>query len=561
MPLLAKAAALAVLLLTSNILASPSPVEARDALPTVDLGYNIQRATLYNETGQYYNFSNIRYAQSPTGDLRFRAPKLPLKDRSQVFTGETNRICPQADPAWLATAELFIPRYYQGETSFTPADFNTSAATSALPAQDPATTEDCLFLDVHVPKGIYDQRDKKKSPVLVQIYGGGYTAGDKRSVGNPAGLLQRSQNNNNTGLIYVSLNYRLGAFGWLAGPTFQSDGTANAGLYDQRMALEWVRDNIAKFGGDPGRITVFGESAGGGSVMHQITAFGGAPAPFQQAIPQSPGFAPMASTAQQEQVFNAYLALLNVTSIKQARKLPYQALQTANIKQVGLQSAYGLFTYGPVVDGIFAPSLPGQLLGRGQFAKNVKLMVGHNANEGLLFTSPFVQNSTDFENQILSVVPSIAAFPATVQYIANTLYPPVFDGSQAEAYTNPIARTAAAVAEATFVCNAFYLDKAFHNQTYSYLFAVPPAVHGEDVAYTFFNGPNSAVTAPSVALALQEYITHFAEFGYPSEKGVPFFPLYGGNASVQVLNVSSIRQARDDAANERCNWWQKALYY
>lgn len=67
------------------------------------------------------------------------------------------------------------------------------------------------------------------------------------------------------------MNYRLGAFGWLSGPTFQESGTANLGLYDQRLALEWVQANIHLFGGDPNRVTVFGESAGGGSIMHQIT--------------------------------------------------------------------------------------------------------------------------------------------------------------------------------------------------------------------------------------------------------------------------------------------------
>jgi len=72
-------------------------------------------------------------------------------------------------------------------------------------------------------------------------------------------------------VIFVSLNYRLGAFGWLSGPTFQEDGEANAGLWDQRFALEWVQKYICQFGGDPNRVTVVGESAGGGSIMHQIT--------------------------------------------------------------------------------------------------------------------------------------------------------------------------------------------------------------------------------------------------------------------------------------------------
>ena len=178
------------------------------------------------------------------------------------------------------------------------------------------------------------------------------------------------------------MNYRLGAFGWLSGPTFQENGTANAGLHDQRFALEWIQQNIAKFGGDPNRVTVFGESAGGGSIMHQITAYGGnnGPAPFQQAILQSPGFQPVVSNAQEETIFNDYLGLLNVTTLEQARQLPYSALQTANIIQVGLAS-YGQFVYGPSVDGDFVPQLPGLLLLHGQYDKSLRVMVGHNADE------------------------------------------------------------------------------------------------------------------------------------------------------------------------------------
>ena len=184
------------------------------------------------------------------------------------------------------------------------------------------------------------------------------------------------------------MNYRLGAFGWLSGPTFQeSGGIANAGLYDQRFALEWVQQNIAKFGGDPNRVTVFGESAGGGSVMHQITAFGGnTTTPFQQAVPQSPGFQPIVSSVQQENTFMAYMDLLNATSLAEMRSLPFSDLQKANIIQIG-GSMYGQFSYNPVVDGVFAPALPGQLLAQGHYPKNLRIMVGHNADEVGLFPS------------------------------------------------------------------------------------------------------------------------------------------------------------------------------
>ena len=180
----------------------------------------------------------------------------------------------------------------------------------------------------------------------------------------------------------MSFNYRLGALGWLSGPTFQENGTANAGLHDQRFALEWIQRNIHLFGGDPSRVTVFGESAGGGSVMHQITAYGGkkGPVPFAQALPQSPGFIPIVSNQQQEQSFRGFLEYANVTSLAEARALSSEQVILANAQQVGA-AVYGQFVYGPTVDGDFVTTLPGLALLHGQFAKDVKVMVGHNAQE------------------------------------------------------------------------------------------------------------------------------------------------------------------------------------
>jgi carboxylesterase type B len=233
-----------------------------------------------------------------------------------------------------------------------------------------------------VPKKVFDNAGKSKgAAVLVWIYGGGYTIGNKNGNGSPAGLIKRSLDHQGEGVIYVTLNYRLGAFGWLSGPTFQQDGTANAGLHDQRFALEWVQEHIAKFGGDPSRVTLFGESAGGGSTMHQITAYGGEkPVPFSQALPQSPGFPLLYTKTQQEHIFNDYLSILGVSTIEEARKMSFDQLQAANVKQVGA-SVYGWFVYGPAVDGDFVPALAGQLLQQGRFAKDLKVMVGHNTDE------------------------------------------------------------------------------------------------------------------------------------------------------------------------------------
>ena len=127
-------------------------------------------------------------------------------------------------------------------------------------------------------------------------------------------------------------------------------------------------------------------------------------------------------------------------------------------------------------------------------------------------------------------------------------------------YTNEIGRASAFISELAFTCNTFYLNKAFGNNTYAYYFTVPPALHGLDVPYTYYNGPNPSVLSDTVAIALQKYITQWAENANPNEPGVPFFPIYGNNATVQDLNITRIGDATDLAANYRCDWWQKGLY-
>lgn len=363
------------------------------------------------------------------------------------------RICPQASPAWELIAAVFDPDYLEGKP------FNLSATVAGLasasgsaPSQDPRTTEDCLFLDVVVPQNILKSASNIKNltsgaPVLVWIYGGGYTAGEK-SAYSPAGLIRASQVNSTQGIIFVSLNYRLGAFGWLAGPTLQSDGTANAGLYDQRLALQWIQDNIHTFGGDPNRVTVIGESAGGGSIMHQITAFGGlkGPAPFQQAVLQSPGFQNIASNLQQETTFDAFLSLLNVSTIEEARQLPSSALIKANIIQVA-NSSYGDFSFGPVVDGLFAPAIPGKLLLQGSYDHTLTLMLGHNADEGLEFTNP--ANDISFNTYLSSAFPTINTNVAN--YVEDVLYPPTMPGTLGTTgYSDETGRVVLLISESTF---------------------------------------------------------------------------------------------------------------
>lgn len=412
-----------------------------------------------------------------------------------------------------------------------------------------------------------------------RIYGGGYVAGSKQQGGlyNPSGLLNASLANGGQGIIYVALNYRLGAMGWLAGPSFQQQGgVSNAALYDQRLGIEWVKSNIHLFGGDPNQITLMGESAGGGSIMHQITAFGGQrPVSFQRAIPQSPGWFPISDQYTQENSTAMFLRYLNVSTIAEARMKSSAEVQRANLLTV-VGSAYGSYTFGPVVDGIFVPSQPGLSLLTGiAYAKNIQILAGHNTFEGPLFTPPYIQDDASIATYIKNNYPAVRQ--NVVNYITQTLYPAIYDGTYP--WTSPITRTIQIVTEQIFTCNTNYLARAYQNQTYNYEFAVLPAVHGIDVSSTFYRGQGSnlasGIYAP-VADAMQTYITNFAMTGDPNRPSLqsasgslPVFPIQGNNATEMKFNytiaagptvVPAIGVSVDPTVNQRCAFWQKGLY-
>ena len=310
------------------------------------------------------------------------------------------------------------------------------------------------------------------------IYGGAYTLGNKVQYP-PPGLLYRSEQGGREPIIFVAMNYRLGAYGWLAGPAFQASGTANNGLLDQRAALDWVQANIDKFGGDKDRVTVLGESAGGGSIIHHLTAYGGQDTPpFQQAISQSGAFQPLVSDQKDDNVYARLLELSNVTTFEELQALPAERLYNANALQVW-QSFYGQATYGPAVDGSYVPALPGVLFQEGRFNKQVRVVAGRNSQEGIGFTNPFVSTEDEvraFLQQFLST-----ASPEVLDYIQTTLYPPAPYTNGSLSYTDAIGRLSAIVQDSAFVCNSYYVDTAYAVQdtAYGYYFEVPPGVSDE----------------------------------------------------------------------------------
>ncbi|TVY14867.1 Carboxylesterase patB [Lachnellula arida] len=540
-------------------------------LPVVDLGYELHRAANVNSTSSvpYYNFTNIRFGQPPVGTLRFNPPVAPSEQHSKVITDGTEaiRTCPQATPTWELEAAEFLGAYLSGGnlTAYTSKPWNTTSGNQTIPTPGPGEVEDCLFLDVFTPTKVFDLAQNHTygsgAPVLVWIYGGGYTAGSKSLFGSPASLIARStQDGADDGVIFVELNYRLGVFGWLTG---NNDITANAGLLDQRLALEWVHNNIYKFGGDPNRVTVMGESAGAGSIMHHITSPPNYTQHFQRAIPQSPAFIPFLPS-QGKPMFDSILKVAstltgkNVSSASDLRALPFNTLYAVNAVAVGT-SPYGTFTFGPVVDNSYVPDIPLRRLAAGLYHQDITVMVGHNADEGLLFAPPYLQGNAEWYTEFKLLFPTMSN--QSITYVTEDLYPEAYNG---QPYNTTYGRTAQAISDYLVGCNAHLL--ASIPGSFGYYFSVPPAIHGEDIAYTFFNGDTSTsdegltVQAP-IATGFQDIIGTFVVAGGAGliEEGI--LP-YGENFTVTNIGVTNFKgQIGDPAARAaQCNFWTEAPY-
>lgn len=309
----------------------PGHISARSDLPTVDLGYAIYRGYLDNVTG-LNNFRGIQYAASPVGNLRWQKPQPPTTQTEPiVLSAEWPPVCPQSPAA-----------------PFTPS-----------PTPDPPGNEDCLYLSVIAPPAA------QELPVLFFIHGGGYGSGNEALVFNDL------MKNNGNGFVYVSIQYRLGAFGFLSSAAVHRHGVANAGLWDVKAALEWVNNHIDRFGGDPSRITIAGESAGGGAVMTLVMAEGGTwgTSLFQNALAASPylpqqynydgplpestyaGFAIAAGCLDENTPAD------DATVFACLQAADSETLQKANQK-VNSAGRYGSWSFIPVTDGEFLRDLP-----------------------------------------------------------------------------------------------------------------------------------------------------------------------------------------------------------
>ncbi|KAL2880077.1 hypothetical protein SGCOL_004460 [Colletotrichum sp. CLE4] len=197
-----------------------------------------------------------------------------------------------------------------------------------------STVDRSPIVDLGHHKVIVEQAFIYAAPVIVWLHGGSYVLGHKNFAAHPAGLIAKAQEDGSDGVIHVALHYRLGLFGWMSGPAFiEQGGVANLGLRDQRLALEWIWENIHLFSGDPDNVTVLGEFTGGGSILHQLTASSSSSgAPFKRAILKSPGFEPMEGPAKQNLQYRrvlewaSYFSNSTVSSLDDLKQLPFDVL-------------------------------------------------------------------------------------------------------------------------------------------------------------------------------------------------------------------------------------------
>lgn len=340
----------------------------------------------------------------------------------------------------------------------------------------------------------------------------------------------------------------------------------NVGFQDQRKALEWVQTYIHLFGGDASRVTVMGESAGGGSILHHITARGGEgdPPQFQQAILQSPAYVPRPYASQAEDSFSAFLGAANASGLADLTALDSYDLQVAN-KLSQAADFYGVFQFGPAPDGEYVPDLPERLLAEGRYHKGVKVMVAHNTFEGQRYTDPAATNSSAFDAYMRLYFPEMP--DAVLEELSTEVYPAVYNDTSAFPWATPFDRLMTAVADFTFTCHAYFAGEALGTENggapaYSYLFSVPPGTHTLDVNYSFYVNAtwSTLVTNATLAGVLQGYLTAFAEAGDPNRGGLPAFPVYGEGFADLNLNATFVDVVRDPAANSRCDWWREASY-
>ena len=452
----------------------PAPVKVEDGLLQ---GSSEDGLTIYR---------GVPFAAPTVGDLRWRAPQ------------------PAGKWDGVREAARFAPGPMQG---------------GSPPS---GKSEDCLYLNIWTPAKSADDR----IPVLVWIYGGGFGAGATSEPVYGGEKLARK------GVVLVSVAYRVGRLGFLAHPELSAESpnhvSGNYGLLDMIAGLRWVQKNITAFGGDPARVTIFGESAGGIAVS-MLCASPLAKGLFHGAISESGGsFGPPRHTtfpgenlkrlADAERAGKAYADSANVSSIAELRKISADTLPAGR----GFGMAW------PIIDGWVIPDDQYKLYEAGRF-NDTPILVGYNSDEGASFMPPRTPEAYiagvqlrygPFAERLLK------AYPACSETVPKTARDLARDAAFGW-HTWSWARLQAKMGTA----RAFYYYFDHHpDRPEGSPRAGYGSPHGQDVAYVFQHlnplSSDATDTDRAISEAMATYWTNFAKHGDPSGEGVPTWPAF-----------------------------------
>ncbi|KAK4555725.1 hypothetical protein LTR86_006945 [Recurvomyces mirabilis] len=340
---------------------NPSQPPGQPITNLVDLGYSQYEGYSAQGVNQWLG---MRFAAPPVGDLRWRAPQSPPQNTSSGVLSAKN-FGATCIGYWIYTQET------------------------------DSINEDCLYLDVFAPQ---NATTESKLPVWFFIQGGGYAADSDQNFNLTQAIVQ-----SNYSMVFVAINYRVGAFGWLSSEKVREDGDLNVGLLDQRFALEWTQKYIHLFGGDPEHVVIHGDSAGAGSVAFQMAAYGGRDDHlFVGGIAESPFWPTHRTVSEMEFQFDRFAANVSC-SADQAKNGDIMAclrskdsatLQSADIPETfpGGDNGTAEWYFLPVVDGNFSQDLLYNQFEQGRII-HVPIMVGDDTDEGTGFV-PNATNST-----------------------------------------------------------------------------------------------------------------------------------------------------------------------
>ena len=484
-------------------------------------------------------FRGIPFAAPPVGDLRFRAPRPPeawagVRDAREFSAG---------------SMQTFLP------------------GIELLGAWEQPVDEDCLTLNVWSP-GL----DDAKRPVLVWIHGGGFASGSGSTpIYDGQHLARRGD------VVVVTINYRLGALGYFYNPHLTDSDDPHAGNYgmrDQVAALQWVRDHIAGFGGDPNNVTIFGESAGGMSVGVLLGA-AEAEGLFQRAIPQSGACHHSLPADAATEVGRRLCAVLEVSpedaatlrSIPAQDVLDAQNAVMADPETSALTGRY-LMAFEPTVDGGFLETLPIDAVRNGR-SKDVDLLCGTIEDEWTLLAALSGVNELD-ETGARGALAVTAGDADT----ANQLYDHYRDARLARgAASDPLTVFDSVMTDYVFRIPSDRLLDAHSGQdgsgrTYAYLFnQQSPAMDGRlraphaiDIPFVFgtrdqmvpFVG-DEPQTDQLTGFVMDAWL-NFARTGNPSTNALPGWPEYRSDLRYTMLFGPDVKTLREDRETEREIW-------